>query len=198
MRDLKDLTVLILPGLGGAGPDHWQAAWVQAFPGMQRVEQENWERPVYADWSARLTEAVMRAERPVVLVAHSLGTSLTMRWAFEQTGHARRIAGAFLVAPTDRDRFDASPTSPVRGWGPMILKRLPFPSMVLASRDDDRVSFERAQEFAQAWGSTLIDAGKLGHIGSAAKLGDWPFGLFYFGQFVATLERHPEQVQLRA
>jgi len=123
-----------------------------------------------------------------VLVAHSLGTSLTMRWSFDQPERAAKIAGAFLVAPTDRDRFDASPSSPVRGWGPMILKRLPFPSMVLASLDDDRVSFERAREFAAAWGSTLIATGNLGHMGSAARLGVWPFGLFYFGQFIATLE----------
>lgn len=188
MRDINDLTILLLPGLGGSGPDHWQTAWGKAFPSMQRVEQADWEKPVYADWSARLTEAVARARRPIVLVAHSLGTSLTMRWAFEQPGHAKKVAGAFLVAPTDRDRFDASPSSPVRGWGPMILERLPFSSIVVASRDDDRVSFERAEVFARAWGSTLIDAGNLGHIGSAAKLGLWPFGLFYFGQFVASLD----------
>jgi predicted alpha/beta hydrolase family esterase len=154
---------------------------------MQRVEQADWEKPVYADWSARLTEAVTRATRPVVLVAHSLGTSLTMRWSSEQAGHAKKVAGAFLVAPTDRDRFDASPTSPVRGWGPMILEPLPFPSMVMASRNDDRVSFDRAREFAKAWGAALVDAGDLGHIGSASKLGLWPFGLFYFGQFVGSL-----------
>jgi predicted alpha/beta hydrolase family esterase len=189
MRDIKNFTILILPGLGGAGADHWQTAWGQAFPGMQRVEQANWETPVYAAWSARLTEEVSRATRPIVLVAHSLGTSLTMRWAFEQPEHARKVAGAFLVAPTDRDRFDASPSSPVRGWGPMILKPLPFASMVLASRNDDRVSFERAEIFSKAWNSTLVDAGNLGHIGSAAKLGLWPFGLFYFGQFVGSIER---------
>ena len=187
MHDIKELTILVLPGLGGAGPDHWQTAWGQAFPSMQRVEQANWEQPVYADWSARLTEAVKRATPPIVLVAHSLGTSLTMRWSFEQGEHARKVAGAFLVAPTDRDRFDASPTSPVRGWGPMILERLPFPSMVVASRNDDRVSFDRAEVFAKAWGATLVDAGNLGQIGSAAKLGLWPFGLFYFGQFVGSL-----------
>jgi predicted alpha/beta hydrolase family esterase len=191
MRDIKDFTILILPGLGGAGADHWQTAWGQAFPGMQRVEQANWETPVYAAWSARLTEAVVQARQPIVLVAHSLGTSLTMRWSFEQREHARKVAGAFLVAPTDRDRFDASPSSPVRGWGPMILKPLPFASMVLASRNDDRVSFERAEIFSKAWGSTLVDAGNLGHIGSAAKLGLWPFGLFYFGQFVGSLHPHP-------
>ena len=71
----------------------------------------------------------------------------------------------------------------------MILKRLPFPSAVVASRNDDRVSFERARAFAAAWGSTLIDAGSLGHIGSAAKLEYWPFGLLWFGQFVASLPK---------
>ena len=187
MKKLEELSILILPGLGGAGADHWQSAWGQAFPAMQRVEQANWEAPVYADWTAKLSEAVTSAARPVVLVAHSLGTSLTMRWSFEQRHLARKVAGALLVAPTDRDRFDASPSSPVRGWGPMILERLPFPSMVIASRNDDRVSFDRAQLFARTWGSTLVDAGDLGHIGSAAKLGLWPFGLFYFGQFVGSL-----------
>jgi predicted alpha/beta hydrolase family esterase len=84
--------------------------------------------------------------------------------------------------------FDARPGgSPVRGFGSMILERLPFPSAVVASRNDDRVSFERARAFAAAWGSNLIDAGNLGHIGSAATLGDWPFGLLWFGQFVASL-----------
>jgi predicted alpha/beta hydrolase family esterase len=188
MRSLDDFTILLLPGLGGSGPDHWHTAWQQAFPGMQRVEQADWEKPVYPDWSARLTEAVTRTERPAVLVAHSLGTSLTMRWAFEQTGLAARVAGAFLVAPTDRDRFDASGASPVKGWGPMILKRLPFPAMVVASRNDDRVSFERAREFAAAWGASFVDAGNLGHIGSAARLAQWPFGLFHFGQFVGSLD----------
>ena len=189
MRDIKDLSVLILPGLGGAGEDHWQTYWQRAFPGFQRVQQANWEQPDYADWAPRLSEAVTKSGRPVVLIAHSLGTSLTMRWSFDQPALARKVAGAFLVAPTDRDMFDSKPGgSPVRGFGQMILKRLPFPSAVVASRNDDRVSFEHAQAFAAAWGTALIDAGNLGHIGSAAKLGDWSFGMFWFGQFVASLD----------
>jgi len=190
MRDINDFSVLVQPGLNGAGADHWMTFWEKAFSGFRRVQQDDWEKPDYAAWSPRLSEAVTQSERPVVLVAHSLGTSLTMRWSFDQPALARKVAGAFLVAPTDRDMFDARPGgSPVRGFGSMILKRLPFPSVVVASRNDDRVSFERAQTFAAAWGSTLIDAGKLGHIGSAAKLGDWPFGLLWFGQFVASLRK---------
>jgi len=188
VRDIKDLTILILPGVGGSGSEHWQTFWEKAFPSFQRVEQADWEKPVYSEWSARLTEAVTQSARPVVLVAHSLGTSLTMRWAFDQPAAARKVAGAFLVAPTDRDRFDGAPNSSVRGFGRMILARLPFRSAVVGSRNDDRVSFERAQAFAAAWGSTLIDAGNLGHMGSAAQLGVWPFGLLWFGQFLASLE----------
>jgi len=186
VRDLKDFSVLILPGLGGSGPDHWHTAWEQAFPEFVRVEQRDWDRPDYAEWAPRLTAAVGQAARPVVLVAHSLGTSFTMRWSFEQPAAAAKVAGAFLVAPSDRDRPVATP-SPARGFGPMILKRLPFASMVIASRDDDRVDFERARMFAGAWGSTFVDAGNLGHMGSPQKLGVWPAGLVWFGGFIATL-----------
>ncbi|HEX9673583.1 MAG TPA: alpha/beta hydrolase [Burkholderiales bacterium] len=190
MRDIDDFSVLVLPGLNGAGAEHWMTFWEKAFPAFRRVQQDDWEKPDYADWSPRLSEAVTQCDRPVVLIAHSLGTSLTMRWSFDLPALARKVAGAFLVAPTDRDMFDARPGgSPVRGFGSMILKRLPFPSAVVASRNDDRVSFERARAFAAAWGSTLIDAGNLGHIGSAAQLGDWPFGLLGFGQFVASLQK---------
>ena len=59
---------------------------------------------------------------------------------------------------------------------------------MVASRNDDRVAFERAEVFAKARGATLIDAGSSGHLGSAAKLGVWPFGLVWFGQFLATLK----------
>lgn len=187
MRDLKDFSVLILPGLGGSGPDHWQTHWEKAFPDFRRVKQANWETPDYADWAPRLTEAVEGSARPVILVAHSLGTSLTMRWSFDQPAAAKKVAGAFLVAPTDRDAFDSRPGTPVRGFGKMILKRMPFPAAVVASRNDDRVSFERAQAFAAAWGATLTDAGNLGHMGSAAQLGAWPAGQAWFGQFVASL-----------
>ena len=150
MRDISDFTILVLPGVNGSGAGHFQTAWEEAFPEFQRVEQADWDYPVYAEWSARLTAAVAQSVRPVVLLAHSLGTSLVMRWSLEQPALAEKVAGAFLVAPTDRDRFDGVPDSPVRGFGPMILKRLPIRSVVVASRNDDRVTFERATEFARA------------------------------------------------
>lgn len=188
MHKTDEFTILVIPGLNGSDAEHWQTAWERVFPDFERVEQRDWDKPVYEEWSARLTEAVKNSSKPVVLVAHSLGTSLVMRWAHDHASLAGRIAGAFMVAPTDRDIWDRAPVSPTRGFAPMLLERLPFRTVVVASRNDERVSFERAQLFAQAWGATLIDAGHQGHMGNAAKLGLWPFGLLWFGQFLASLD----------
>ncbi|MCC6468502.1 MAG: alpha/beta hydrolase [Alphaproteobacteria bacterium] len=185
MAEIADFDVLVLPGWQGAGPDHWQTHWQRAFANFRRVEQADWDRPVYAAWAARLSEEVARCARPALLIAHSLGTSLIMRWS--QEGETRKVAGAFMVAPSDRDRFDGAPDAPVQGFAPMLLKPIPFPSMVLASRNDDRVAFDRAQLFARAWGSRLVDVGERGHIGSVANLGLWPQGLVHLGQFVESL-----------
>jgi predicted alpha/beta hydrolase family esterase len=185
MRDLRDFDVLILPGWRNSGPGHWQSEWQSVFPNMRRVEQDDWETPVYSDWATKLTEAVAVSRRPALLIAHSLGTSLVMRWAHNSIVHTERVAGAFLVAASDRDRFDNEPNAPIRGFAPMLTRRLPFPSMLLASRNDHRVTFERARFFADAWGSTFVDAGELGHMDS--ELGLWPQGLVWLGQFVGSL-----------
>lgn len=185
MRDLNDFDILILPGWHNSGPDHWQTHWEAAFSNMRRVDQADWEAPIYSDWSRRLTEAVNSCKRPVLLIAHSLGTALVVRWS--QEADTQAVAGAFLVATTDVDRFAQEPGNPVLGFDPIIMKPLPFPSVVLASHNDERATFGRSETFASAWGSRLIDVGAIGHIGSAAKLGLWPQGLVWFGQFIASI-----------
>jgi predicted alpha/beta hydrolase family esterase len=188
MRHLRDFDILTLCGWRNAGPDHWQTYWESAFPNMHRVEHDDWEAPVYSDWSRRLTQTVSRCERSVLIVAHSLGTALAVRWSHD--ADTRAVAGAFLVAPSDLDQL--GPLGyPARGFDPVVMKPLPFPSFVLASRNDERVTFERAEAFAAAWGSRLIDVGAVGHIGSAAKLGIWPQGLVWFGQFIESLSQNP-------
>src|SRR4029078_13034159 len=44
-------TVLVLPGLGCSGPDHWQSAWEREH-GYVRVQQEDWHRPDRDAWIA--------------------------------------------------------------------------------------------------------------------------------------------------
>jgi len=186
MTALADFEILTLPGWRNSGADHWQTHWEAALPALRRVEQDDWENPHYRDWSLRLSEAIAAATRPVLLVAHSLGTSLVTRWA-QETG-AKGVAGALLVATTDRDRWESEPGEP-QGFAPMVLKRLPFASIVVASTNDPRCEFDRSRLFAEAWGSRFVDIGAHGHIGSAANLGLWPEGLILLGELAGAARR---------
>lgn len=168
--------LLFLPGFGGIDKDHWQYIWSLSNPNSHILQQSDWQRPVYSDWESALTDYLRAWHRDnVVLIAHSLGTSLVMRWAAHNRDMCSRVRAAFLVAPTDRDRFDRTRAYPA-GFDPMIFEKLPFPSIVLASANDDKVSLERAIFFAEAWGAEFVNVGSLGHIGSMACLGAWPFG----------------------
>jgi uncharacterized protein len=168
-------TALILPGLSSSGPEHWQTLWEQRDPSLRRVEQAEWETPRCADWVTRLDDAIASAEEPVVLVAHSSSCALVAHWARDASSeNLARVRGALLVAPSDPEgpNFPRGPT----GFAPMPLEQLPFPSIVVASRDDRYVTMERAREYAAAWGSELVDLGDAGHINAASGLGAWPTG----------------------
>ncbi|HXZ96894.1 MAG TPA: alpha/beta fold hydrolase [Burkholderiales bacterium] len=164
--------VLLLPGRGNSGPDHWQTYWERAFPEFERVIQSEWETPDVRDWIENLHEAITRDSRPSILVAHSLACCLVAHWA---AVHSGPIKGALLVAPSDVDA-PAFPPGPI-GFSPVPLQPLPFRSIVVASTDDERVSVERSRQFATAWQAEYVLLGKRGHIGSAAKLGAWPEGM---------------------
>jgi len=69
----SEAEILVIPGLGGSGPDHWQSRWEAKIPAVLRVVQADWEKPRLAAWRDRIVEEVARATHPVVLVAHSLG-----------------------------------------------------------------------------------------------------------------------------
>ncbi|UOQ74301.1 RBBP9/YdeN family alpha/beta hydrolase [Hymenobacter cellulosilyticus] len=165
------ITLLTVPGLGSSGPEHWQSIWEHLY-GYRRVEQQDWDAPQRAEWVETLNQAVAAAPGPVVLAAHSLACSTIGFWAGQHdTG---KVQGALLVAPADTDRPDF-PAEAV-GFAPMPLQRLPFPSIVVASGNDEYVTLTRAAEFARSWGSRLVDVGNLGHINSASGLGAWPAG----------------------
>jgi len=68
----------------------------------------------------------------------------------------------------------------------MPLAKLPFPSIVVSSTDDEYVRPERAKEFARAWGSRLVDVGARGHINSASGLRAWPEGFGFVEELRAT------------
>ena len=165
--------IVIVPGLGNSGPQHWQRLWHAELPErVVVVEQANWDQPDFADWLLRLDAVIAACATPPVIVAHSLSCALVAHWA---ASHDRPVASALLVAPADVDS-DAHTPPETRDFRPMPMLTLPFPSVVVASSDDPYVTRDRAAAFAIAWGSRFVDIGSAGHINPAAGFGHWPLG----------------------
>jgi predicted alpha/beta hydrolase family esterase len=163
----------ILPGLNGSGADHWQSWWCLQIPTSQFIEQDDWERPRLDQWMARAIDRLERSQN-ALLIAHSLGCALVAHIARSRPDLP--IAGALLVAPADVG--DATWTPPeIAGFGPLPQTPLPFPSVVVASRNDPFVSLPRARQFAQGWHSKFVDIGHAGHINAASGFGPWPQGM---------------------
>ena len=174
--------VLIVPGLGGSGPAHWQTRWELLYPRTVRVDQRDWDHPDREEWRLALEGAIAAAPDAVVLVAHSLGCALVAHLASRPI--AARIAAALLVAPADVDSAERTPPE-TRSFAPMPMAPLPFPATVVASQDDPYVTLARAQAFAAAWGATFVDAGPTGHLNADSGLGDWPVGHRHLEALVA-------------
>ncbi len=166
--------VLILPGWQNSGPTHWQSRWERSH-GYTRVEQHDWQRPLRGDWISRLEDVLLACHTdstgPAVLVAHSLGCLTVAAWA-SHSQNTHRVKAVLLVAPPDTGREDIAQMLP--GWAPVLHRKLPFQSVVLASSDDPFCSLQRAREFADAWGAGFVDAGPRGHLNADSALGDWP------------------------
>jgi predicted alpha/beta hydrolase family esterase len=180
----SDCDILIVPGYDNSGPDHWQTRWERQLSTARRVEQAKWREPERDAWATRIVEEVERAKRPVVLVAHSLGVVAVAHAASRLT--SERVKGAFLVGLPDLDRPDF-PIEIERPFAPIPRDPLPFPSVLVASRNDPYCSYEKAEDIAYAWGSVIVDAGESGHVNTASGHGPWPEGLMRFAGFLKRL-----------
>jgi Predicted esterase of the alpha/beta hydrolase fold len=181
---VAEADILIVPGYTNSGPDHWQSRWQSRLSTARRVEQAEWSKPEREDWTRTMAEAVNEATRPIVVVAHSLGVS-TFVQALPM--FARPIAGAFLVAPPEVENPSIRPKH-LMTFGPYPREPLPFPSILIASRNDPFGSFEHAGDIANAWGSLFIDAGEAGHLNAESGHGPWPEGSMVFAQFMSRLK----------
>lgn len=180
----RDVRVLIVPGLHGSGPAHWQTRWQRLHPVFERVEQTRWDVPDLDAWSDRLDQALRDDARPAVVVAHSFGCLATVHCRSHQ-----HIAGALLVAPADPQKFALEQR---------VLHPLPAPSIVIGSANDPWMSDTRAAGWAERWGSAFFNAGPLGHINADSDLGDWRFGLYCLHHLLVSIKaRRPLQYPLR-
>lgn len=169
---MTNAPVLVVPGLGGSGPEHWQSLWEASDPAFRRVVQRDWANPDLEEWLETLHRHIVACEVAPVLVAHSLACSLVVHWG-KRFGHG--VGAALLVSPSDVDSPAHTP-SRVHSFSPIPLVRLPFPGIVVASTNDPRVGFERARFFARSWGSRFVAVSGAGHINDSSGLGEWAEG----------------------
>jgi predicted alpha/beta hydrolase family esterase len=177
--------VLILAGLWNSGPQHWQSLWQQRNPKWMRAAHRDWTNPTRDEWVAELDAAIADCKGAPILVAHSLGCILAAQWA--RSGSPLKVAGAFLVAPSDVEA--SSYPIDAAGFAPVPMQKLPFPSMVVASSDDPYVSLERARGFAGSWGSWFVEIGNAGHINADSGHGEWPEGERMLADFCDQITR---------
>ena len=166
--------VLLVPGLGGSGPDHWQSLWRRDRPQFRRVEQDDWDVPDLGIWAAGVARAIDSVRKPPIVVAHGFGCIAAIHAA---TFYRRQLAGALLVAPADPQRWRVAPL--------VSHARLPFRTTLVASTNDPLLAHARAQAFATAWGAHLVTLPDAGHINAAAGFGAWPQGLALLAELMS-------------
>ena len=180
----RDTDILIVPGLGGSGPGHWQSRWQAKLPTARRVEQADWNHPVRDAWTARLAEAVAESDRPLVIVAHSLGVILVAETLTQCD--PGRVSGAFLVTPPS-EAFVADMPEIDPAFRPYPREPLPCPAVLVGSTDDPYGSIGDTRVLAEDWNARLIEAGAAGHINVDSGHGPWPEGLMAFAGFLSKL-----------
>jgi predicted alpha/beta hydrolase family esterase len=176
--------LLIIPGLGDSGENHWQSFWLKKFINSTKVIQDNWEEPQLEQWLHNLDKAIQKLEEPTILVAHSLAVSLVMHWLSQN--YNPNIIGAMFVAPADVDSPEHTPDF-LRNFAPFPTSKLPFPSVVIGSENDTYMSIERGKELAENWGSNFVNIGKKGHINSDSNLQYWEDGQVFLEQLIVTI-----------
>lgn len=182
--DNRQPVVLTIPGLNNSGPGHWQSIWEETRGDCRRVDLGSWASPNRNSWVTRLDAAIRETPGPIVLAAHSLGCLAVAWWgALQSQAYGWPVTGALLVAPPDCDRIETPET--IGGFGPVPRAPLPFPSIVVGSRDDPYIFFERVHSIGKYWGSEFVDAGFSGHINADSGLGHWNFGQSLLDRLVA-------------
>lgn len=180
----SETTILVLPGLGGGSEGHWYARWQAGLKTAEWVELTDWSNPVRDAYVRAIAAAVAKADRPVVLVAHGYGALAAVHAA--PILEAGKVRGAFLAAVPDVDLIAAG-SGLAESYRPVPRDPLPFPSLVLASRNAPHCAFEIAEDWAAAWGSRLVDLRESGNVDPESGHGPWPEGLMTFGKFLQQL-----------
>jgi predicted alpha/beta hydrolase family esterase len=178
---MKEQSFLIIHGLGGSGPDHWQT-WLATelrkrnhpvcYPTFSQFNSPNKEV-----WLEELKGSIQTipADSQLTVITHSLGCLL---WFHYTATLSKRIAGqAILVAPPSPTIVlsEAKTFYPVPLMGDH-LSRAAGDTLFIHSTNDPYCNMEDAQNFLNLAQRSLIlpDAG---HINTASGHRKWPWML---------------------
>ena len=159
---VSDATILTLPGTAPLDVGHWLERWTGRLSTALPVPAPSGADP--------LPELIGRAPGPVVAIAYREGIERLLDHADDTP-----VTGAFMVAPPGGTALEARDDP------------LPFPSILVASRDDPDCAFEAAEEMGARWGSLFVDAGEAGRLDAASGRGPWPEGLMVLAKFMSRL-----------
>lgn len=170
---------VIVPGLRDHVAQHWQSLLADSLPQAVSLAPMGRDNLALDARIRALEDTLQELDAPALLVAHSGGCVLVAHWA-RQTALAHRVAGALLATPPTFDRplppgYPQLDALDAAGWLPVPDMRLPFPSLVAASRNDPLGDFDAVCRLARHWGSAIEDLGEVGHLNPASGFGPWPF-----------------------
>ena len=172
----REATILIVPGLREPVAEHWQTWLASRLPSVRTVAPMGRDDLDCARRVAAIEREATAIDGPLILVAHSGGVVMVAHWA-RQT--QRPVQGALLATPPDFEQpmpagYPTMEALQQGGWLPVPRNRLPFPSIVAASRNDPLGRLDRVTDLARGWGSRVVDLGSVGHLNPASGYGDWP------------------------
>ena len=56
---MQDASVVVVPGLGGSSPGHWQSIWQAQHPAWVRSTPASWDEPDSDDWDRAVHDMLM-------------------------------------------------------------------------------------------------------------------------------------------
>ncbi|TCC52106.1 serine hydrolase family protein [Kribbella pittospori] len=176
---------VIVPGIGDSDDGHWQTIWQTKWGDeASRIAPSSWTEPDLDDWCEAIDREV-RAEKDVMIVAHSLGCLAVAHWI--ATGMDDPIHGAFLVTPPDR--YARSFPAAASTFLAAHERSIEVPGLIVCSDDDPYCAPKAAKQMALQWEIPMVNAGALGHISSDSGIDEWMQGQMIFKVFRALTTR---------
>lgn len=180
-----DRAFLILHGLDGSGPDHWQTWLADEL----RAARETVSYPDLPDagapdpdaWRAALARELTALLAPVTVVCHSLACALWLHHAATGPGEGQRAERVVLVAPPGPDAGvpQIAPFFPVPINPGAVRAAAPMGTRLVCSDDDPYCPGGAQAIYGEPLGlaTDLFSGGR--HLNPDAGYGPWPAMLAY-------------------